>query len=344
LELFSTERSPPSLLQAGDRVRFRAITAEEFGRLRGQVAKIDPSQGGQSLQPDPFLEIIRPGLLTTVQDLGRTGFRGSGVPLSGAMDAGALRRANLLVGNPEGAAALEVTLLGPELEFLQDALVAVEGAEFEGVKTGEALSICAGERLRFGPCARGCRAYLAVAGGVGAAPVLGSRSTYLRGGFGGFQGRALKAGDRLGRGQVVSCPRGDGPGTRHNPTPSPSPVVRAIRGAHAGEFGDSLFNATFKLSPQSDRMGLRLTGPAIQRVGGTELVSGAVAPGTVQIPPDGQPIVLAADAQTIGGYPQAAHVIAADLPLLGQLRPGDSVAFREVSLAEAHALLLRGLT
>jgi len=338
VQLFSTERSPPSLLQAGDRVKFRAIPAEEFERQWGHAARIDLPVGRQSLPPDAFLEVIRPGLMTTVQDLGRTGYRSSGVPLSGAMDAKALRCANLLVGNAEGAAALEITLLGPEIEFLQDGLVAVEGGGFEGVKRGEARNVRAGERLKFGACNRGCRAYLAVAGGFDVAPVLGSRSTYLRGGFGGFEGRALKAGDRLRRGRVVPCTRAEGAGTLYNLTPSPA--IRALRGAHAGEFGEPFFGVEFKVSQQSDRMGLRLSGSALQRTGGRELVSGAVVPGTVQIPPDGQPIVLAADAQTIGGYPQAAHVIAADLPLLGQLRPGDSVVFKEVTLTEAHAALL----
>jgi len=201
IELFSVERTPPSLLRAGDRVKFRAITREEFDKVKG-VALLDVKSVADltSNSATPCLEVIRPGLLTTVQDLGRPGFRASGVPVSGAMDAMALRSANLLVGNTEGAAALEVTLLGPELEFLQETLLAVAGAEFEGMKPGEARTMRPGERLKMGSCIRGCRAYLAIAGGVEVPLVLGSRSTYLRGGFGGFQGRALRAGDRLARG------------------------------------------------------------------------------------------------------------------------------------------------
>jgi KipI family sensor histidine kinase inhibitor len=336
-ELFSPRRTPPSLLRAGDRVRFVAITREEFERnAKGSGPEFCTQYGIQGLTP--CLEVIRPGMLTTVQDLGRTGHRASGVPVSGAMDAPALRAANALVGNPEGAAALEITLVGPEIEFLVETLVAMGGAEFEGMRPGQARLMKAGERLKLGSCATGCRGYLAVAGGLEVPAVLGSRSTYLRGGFGGFEGRALKAGDRLARNA-----KGSGPEfcTQYRIQGlTPSPTIRAIRGAQGNEFGDSIFGPEFKVSPQSDRMGLRLSGAALERRRGKELVSGAVAPGTVQIPPDGQPIVLAADAQTIGGYPQAAHVISADLPILAQLRPGDSVRFREVLLADAHAALI----
>jgi KipI family sensor histidine kinase inhibitor len=369
IQFFSPDRSPPSLLLAGDRVRFRAISREEFDRVergadgrRAQAAEAGASMGRQPLQGargdapllvnsvkeltskgappclDPVFEVIRPGLLTMVQDLGRTGYRASGVPLSGAMDAPALCSANALVGNPVGAAGLEITLVGPELEFRQEALIAVEGAEFEGIKPGVAKWMCPGERLTFGPCLRGCRAYLAVAGGVDVPAVLGSRSTYQRGGFGGFRGRALRAGDRVARGQVVHCTHARRMGTMYNLTLSTT--VRAIRGAHFDEFGDSLFGVPFTLSQASDRMGLRMEGPVLRRKGGGELVSGAVAPGTVQVPPDGRPIVLAADAQTIGGYPKAAHVISADLPILAQLKPGDCVTFTEISLADAHAGLV----
>jgi antagonist of KipI len=278
-------------------------------------------------------------MLTTVQDLGRTGYRAAGVPLSGAMDGVALRAANRLVGNPEGAAALEITLLGPELVFTQEALVAVQGAAFEGVPLGEARLMRAGEKLKFGPCLRGCRAYLAVAGGIEVPLLLGSRSTYLRGAFGGLQGRALRAGDTLGRGQVAPCAIADREGAGCNLPPSPT--VRAVRGAQGDDFGDALFGLEFKVTPQSDRMGMRLAGPKLESRGRRELISGAVVPGTVQIPPDGQPIVLTADAQILGGYPQAAHVVSADLPLLARLKPGDTFRFAEVTLEQAHRLLIQ---
>ncbi|MEO6874013.1 MAG: biotin-dependent carboxyltransferase family protein [Opitutaceae bacterium] len=288
------------------------------------------------------ITVIRSGILTTVQDLGRMGQRGAGVPRGGAMDAFALRLANLLVGNAEGAAALECTLLGPELVFSADTVIAVGGADFDGLAAWQPRAMRAGERVKLGVANRGCRGYLAVAGGIDVPLVLGSRSTYLRGGFGGFKGRPLRDGD------VVAVPdvarkladhwRID---PRILPAYSAAPTVRVIRGAQMDEFGGALFAAEFKLLPQSDRMGLRLGGSKLMRIGGAgELVSTAVTSGTIQVPPDGQPIVLMADAQTLGGYPQVAHVISVDQPLIAQLRPGDRLKFAEVPLEEAHRLAL----
>ena len=286
------------------------------------------------------ISVIRGGMLTTVQDLGRPGHRAAGVPLGGPMDPFALRVANLLVGNPEDAATLECTLLGPELVFSADTVIAVGGADFEGLAAWQPKVVHAGERVKLGAVKQGCRGYLAVAGGIDVPVVLGSRSTYLRAGFGGFQGRALRDGDALTVKDVARRMmdhwRID---ARILPGYSASPTVRVVRGAQLDEFGGALFAAEFKILPQSDRMGIRLGGAKLTRIGGAvELVSSAVAPGTVQVPPDGQPIVLMADAQTIGGYPQAAQVISVDLPLVAQLRPGDRVKFAEVTLEEAHKL------
>ena len=288
------------------------------------------------------ITVIRGGMLTTVQDLGRAGHRVSGVPSGGAMDSIALRVANLLVGNPEGAAALECTLLGPELVFSAPTVVAVGGAEFEGVESWRPIVVPVGGRVKLGRARRGCRAYVAVAGGFEVPALLGSRSTYLRAGFGGFQGRALRDGD------VLTAPEVARHVTDHwrldariLPAYSATPTVRVVRGAQWDDFGGALYDAEFKIMPQSDRMGIRLGGAKVARIGAmADLVSSAVAPGTVQVPPDGQPIVLMADAQTLGGYPQAAHVISVDLPLLAQLRPGDRLQFAEVSLDEAHRLAL----
>lgn len=287
------------------------------------------------------INVTRGGMLTTVQDLGRPGHRASGVPLSGAMDAFALRVANLLAGNAENTAALECTLVGPELVFSADTVVALGGAEFDGLSTWQPKVMRAGERLKLGATQRGARGYLAIAGGFEVTPVLGSRSTYLRAGFGGFQGRALRDGDVLTAPDVARHMsdhwRID---ARILPAYSASPTVRVVRGAQLDDFGAALFEAEFKILPQSDRMGIRLGGSKLARIGAVELVSSAVAPGTVQVPADGQPIVLMADAQTIGGYPQAAHVISVDLPLVAQLRAGDRVRFTEVSLEEAQQLAL----
>jgi len=350
LALFRPQAVPPSLLQAGDRIKFRPIEAEEFGRLAAEQEGSEAAQTARRAAPRETaagegrqLRVIKPGLLTTVQDLGRRGYRSAGVPWGGAMDAYALRMANLIVGNPEDAAGLEITLLGPELEFIADTMVSVGGAEFAGAPPWRPRLLRAGERLRFGECRQGCRAYLAIGGGLQVAPVLGSGSTYLPGGFGGWQGRALREGDVL---EIGTDRRPIGESRRLSwrlspsilPAYSPHPILRAVRGAQAGDFGPELWTAEFKISPRSDRMGLRLGGRKLARFGAAELASTAVAPGTVQVPPDGQPILLMADAQTIGGYPQAAHVIGPDLPLAAQLRPGDSVRLCEISLEEAHRL------
>lgn len=290
------------------------------------------------------IRIIRAGMQTTVQDLGRRGHRGAGVPLSGAMDPFGLRVANALVGNPNNTAALEFALVGPEIEFPEDALVAIGGVECSDVPSWTQFAVRGGERLDLGACVRGCRGYLAVAGGIDVEPVLGSRSTYLRGGFGGFEGRALRDGDvlrvnagaaRAGKGMSSSGWHID---PRILPAYSSEPTVRIVLGAHAIDLAESLFGPFFRISPQSDRMGLRLEGQKPIEIAPQELVSSAVAPGTIQVPPDGRPLVLMADAQTIGGYPQVGHVIAVDLPLVAQLRPGEGVQFAEIALDEAHKL------
>jgi len=285
------------------------------------------------------MRVIRAGMLTTVQDLGRAGHLAEGVPWGGAVDPLALRVANLLVGNPEDAPGLEITLTGPELEFSGEVWVAVCGARFEGLPAWRPLRVGPGERLRFARRTHGCRAYLAVSGGIDVDPVLGGRGTCLAAGFGGFRGRALREGDAVPLAPPRRRPSGhwqvDG---RMLPAYSAEPTVRVVPGAHAGEFGPELYSARFAVTPSCDRMGMRLKGPTLARSSGAELLSAAVAPGTVQVPPDGDPIVLLADAQTLGGYPRAAHAIAVDMPLLAQLAPGDGVRFVASSVAEAHAL------
>lgn len=287
------------------------------------------------------IEFIRAGMHTSVQDLGRHGHRGAGVPLSGAVDAFAMRVANLLVGNPDHTAGLEITLSGPELRFSEDVLVAMGGAEFGGLKSWQPMQMAAGEVLKIGKARQGCRGYLAIAGGLKFPPVLGSQSTYLRGKFGGWQGRTLRDGDVLeGHGSPRRVTGRWHIDRRILPRYSPSPTVCVISGAQHDEYGDDLYTSAFKVSPQSDRMGVRLSGIELKRRESYELTSATVVPGTIQVPPDGQPIVLMADAQTVGGYPQVGHVARVDLPLMAQLRPGDSVRFTPVSLYEAHELLI----
>lgn len=287
------------------------------------------------------IEFIRAGMLTTVQDLGRHDHRGAGVPLGGAVDAFALRVANLLVGNPDHTAGLEIALTGPELRFSEDVLVAMGGAEFGGLKSWKPTQVYAGEALKIGNARQGCRGYLAIAGGLKLPLVLGSQSTYLRGKFGGWQGRLLQDGDVLefhGSPRRVSGSWYIDP--RILPAYSNSPTVRVISGAQHKEFSDELYTSEYTVSPQSDRMGVRLTGTELKRRQSCELTSATVVPGTIQVPPDGQPIVLMADAQTVGGYPKIGHVASVDLPLMAQLRPGDGVRFTPISIQEAHQLLI----
>lgn len=340
LRLFDPQREEPALLRAGDRVTFEPISAADFVTAMQPLAKAEPaSNGSSSGAARGGLEVVRAGMFTTVQDLGRRTHRARGVPLGGAADAFALRVANLLVGSPEDCAGLEFTLVGPEVIFHVDTVIALGGAAMGGPPRWRPHVVAAGTRLKLGVSRGGCRGYLAVAGGIAVEPVLGSRSTYVRGRFGGHEGRVLRDGDVL----PLS------PASRHIgehwwiderilPAYSASPVVRVIDGVHANQFDAAGLQARFRVSTQSDRMGVRLMGPALKRHPTRDLISLPVAPGTIQVPPDGQPIVLLADAQTIGGYPQVAHVASVDLPLMAQLRPGDSVQFRRITLAEAHEL------
>lgn len=286
------------------------------------------------------ISVIQPGPLTTVQDAGRPGHRAAGVSPGGAADSFALRVTNLLVGNPDDAAVLECTLAGPTLEFSEATTIALGGGEFSGAPSWKPIGVKSGERLVLGPLRTGCRGYVAVAGGIEVPLALGSRSTHLRAGLGGIEGRGLRAGDRL-QAQSWQLPH-----TAQHwqisrellPDYSSSPIVRVLPGSQFSEFNRSWLGQAFTVTPVSDRMGLRLQGIPVVRQRGTELLSGAVAPGTLQVPPDGQPILLLADAQTVGGYPRLAHVIGVDLPLVAQVRPGDTLRFSEVDLAEAHRL------
>jgi antagonist of KipI len=300
--------------------------------------------------------VERAGFLTSVQDLGRTGFREFGVSLGGALDSFGLRVANLLVGNDEDAAGLEITLGGLQLRFEDERVVAWCGGDFDvriGSRTlpaGHAGLVSAGEKLKIGGPKVGCRSWLSISGGIHVKPVLGSRSTDLRGGFGGFEGRLLRDGDVLPLGMWPASPTpatGVSSWTASHDWVSPAkpkPILRFIRGIDWSRFNDVTIQRfteqKFAVSPDSDRMGVRLEGPELRRADESDLISEAVAPGTIQVPPSGKPILLLRDCQTIGGYPKMAHVITVDLGVAAQLRAGDRVRFSEVSLTDAHRLLL----
>lgn len=284
----------------------------------------------------------------SVQDLGRPAARGAGVPVGGAMDALAMRVANLLVGNDDSAAGVECALAGPDVSFSQDVTVAVCGAAVEGVVGWRPIRLRKRQRLELRRITGGCRAYLAVAGGLDVPQMLGSRSTDLRGGFGGHLGRALRAGDRVpvGRPAVPAAPPGEGWRVAASIVPPYSPDATLHLIPESDALAAALFDRAFVVDRDSDRMGVRLRpvedgGPPLASELSADLPSRTVIPGVVQLPPDGRPIVLAADAPTIGGYAVAGAVISVDLPVLAQLRPGDRVRFRSIGVAEARRRLQR---
>jgi len=296
------------------------------------------------------MRVLDPGLLTTVQDRGRWGSQALGVPVSGPMDGVSHRLANLLVGNDPDCATLEVTLTGPTLEFLATTTFAVAGAAFDlhvdgrPVPHGVPHHVGRGRCLRFGRRVAGARAYLAVTGGIEVPLVLGSRSTDLASGLGGLDGRALRAGDRLEIGGARDVRRPSGPREAPLPLPRGGASVRVLPGGDEGRFDrdilDVFWRSRFTIQPESNRMGYRLLGPSLAATGAGALLSSATPVGTVQVPPTGQPIVLMSDRQTMGGYPKVATVISADLPVAGQLAPGDWIAFERCDRRVAVAALI----
>jgi biotin-dependent carboxylase-like uncharacterized protein len=295
------------------------------------------------------IHVLRPGLLTTVQDLGRWGSQATGVPVAGPMDTFSHRLANLLVGNPEHAATLEITLIGPELEFGAPTTIAVCGADFDltadgqSLTTGVSYAVAQGSRLHFGRRRAGARAYLAISGGIQTRPILGSRATHVVSAMGGLDGRALVAGDRV---PILPSISSNAPRRATGLTlPSSGRArIRVLPGAQAEWFESTalstLANVSFRVSPRSNRMGYRLEGPPLLRRRTEEPISEPLAFGALQVPAAGEPILLMADRQTAGGYPKIAAVIAADLPLAGQLAPGDFIEFVWCSRQEAAAALI----
>jgi KipI family sensor histidine kinase inhibitor len=329
--LFNPGADPPSLIQPGDRVRFARVDALDPAPL---------APPGRS-RLDPALEVLSPGLLTSVQGEPRRGHRRSGIVAAGPLDVGSHAAANRAVGNAQEAAALEVTLVGPTLRFLRRVRVAIAGADLTPVLErsdlgtwtvpgGRAFLARPGNVLRFEGRRGGCRAYVAFAGGLDVPLVLGSSSTDLGGGFGGHEGRALRAGDLL----AVATGRDPAPGLAEaieavGPTWPPDDAtltLRVVMGPQDGHFPEStrdrFLGVDFDLTAASDRVGCRLRGPALEAAGPGEIVSDGMVPGSVQVPPDGHPIVMLADGPTTGGYPKIATVVTADLPRLAQLVPG----------------------
>ena len=330
--LFDVDRDPPSYFLPGDRVRFAPV--DELPEL--PVNHRSPEEAAS-----PSFEVEASGLWTTVQDLGRPGYQRYGVPISGAADPASLRRANRLVGNDPGAAALECTVDGPRLRCLRPTFASVAGADLGAVIERADLGrwhippestffLRPGNVLAFEGRQSGARAYISFCGGIDVPPVLGSRSTYVTAGFGGYEGRPLHPGDRL---SVVSSdavsPR---PVVGRRRPPEEDAVVRILWGPQEDYFTEEtragFVRTSYVVGDASDRMGYRLEGPAVRHKRAKQIVSDGMTLGAIQIPPNGLPIVMLADRATTGGYPKIATVVSEDVAKLAQLLPGDRVRFQ----------------
>jgi biotin-dependent carboxylase-like uncharacterized protein len=290
--------------------------------------------------------VLEPGPYTTVQDGGRYGYQQFGIPPTGALDQFAYRVANILVGNPEGAAVLESTVVGPRLEIVTEADIAVTGAEMpvtvndQPMATWRAIRVRPGDVVRVGQVKSGCRSYLAVTGGIDVPVVMGSRSTYVGAKVGGHQGRLLAPGDCLPRGERVPHGVDSQVPSAFIPRYESEIQLRAVPGPQDEYFDEALatfFSEEFVVSPKADRIGYRLQGPALLHRDGVDksIISEPSLPGGVQVAPDGQAIILLVE-QTVGGYTKIATVISTDIPKVAQAKPGDRIRFEEVELQDTH--------
>lgn len=294
--------------------------------------------------------IAKAGLMTTVQDLGRYGYQQYGVSVSGAMDHVAAKLANILVGNDENEGLLEITMIGPDIEFLQSTVIAITGGDLQphinnsSIALNKSVAVNAGDSLSFKGIIKGCRSYIAFSGGVDVPVVMGSKSTFMRAQIGGYEGRALKAGDILNTcintfedfsGRVLPENFYDYGGE--------TVEIRVVLGPQEDAFTEeginTLFNSVYSVSNNCDRMGYTLEGNIIQHRDGADIISDGIAMGAIQIPSKGNPIIMMADRQTTGGYTKIGNVITADLPKVAQSKPGDKIVFVKSSLKEAHTYI-----
>jgi antagonist of KipI len=294
------------------------------------------------------IQVIAPGLFTTVQDLGREGFGPMGVSSSGAADAVSLRMGNRLVGNAEGAAGLEMTLLGGTFEFPDGAVLALTGSDFGATLDGKpvelwtALEAKPGQTLKLGPTQTGARCYLCVRGGIEVKAFLGSASTHILSGLGGFEGRALRKGDVMKIGAASGSARKRRVSARALKEMQPRKVLHVTPGPQEDWFPEAsrrvFYESTYRVAEETNRMGIRLQGASVAKAAEGELTSEGVSLGAVQVPEGGLPIILFVEQQTTGGYPKIANVISADFHSLGQLRPRDEIRFERVEYHTARAL------
>lgn len=291
-----------------------------------------------------LFKVKKSGLLSTIQDEGRKGYQQYGIVVSGAMDPFSMNIANFLVGNKGNEAVLEVTVMGPVLEILNQAVIAICGGNLspkvngEEVQMWKSFEVKEGDRLEFGQPLSGARSYISVAGGYDVPFVMGSKSTYLKAGIGGIEGRALEKGDVLCRAEEIKGVSGRALHHEEIPDYHKELDIRVVMGPHAfTEKGTDTFLSTpYEVTPQSDRMGFRLKGEKIEHAGSADIISEAIPLGGIQVPASGDPIILMSDRQTTGGYTRIATVISSDIPYLAQAMPGSTIRFREVTVEEAQ--------
>ena len=344
--LFNPLQQPPVLLQLGDIVKFKPISEKEF-RITEETSQKQPEDRfPKNKKGIKVFQVLKPGFFTTVQDLGRYGCLRYGVPISGAMDTFSLVAANLLVANNPDDACLEITLIGPELQALTKTQIAITGGAAspkingQHVPMWQTLEVQEGAVVSFGKVESGCRAYLSIRGGVDTPPVLGSRSTYVRGGFGGINGRQLKTEDIIGGFDVSLLKVGYSMPEELVPQFTGQFKARVILGPQADMFTErgitTFLSSQYKVTLEADRMGYRLEGPIIEHKAKADIISDALLPGAVQIPKNGKPIMIMRDAQTAGGYPKIAVIITPDVSTLGQAKTNDIIEFSKITIQQAH--------
>lgn len=346
IRLFNPLQQRPALLKSGDIVRFKPVSEKELKTFEESSLKDSSMSLPREQKHLQVFRVLKPGMFTTIQDMGRYGYLAYGVPISGAMDMSSLVMANLLVGNNANDACLETTLIGPELQVLTRTQIAITGGEASPTINGkivpmwQTFEVMVNDVISFGKMEKGCRSYISVRGGINVPKILRSRSTFARGKFGGMEGRHLKTGDIV-NGFKVSlleterttpkelCPQLTGPYK-----------VRVVLGPQASMFKeegiDTFLSGPYEVTPESDRMGYRLEGSAIQHKDRADIVSDALLPGAVQVPKSGKPIIIMRDAQTTGGYPKIAVATTPDVSLLGQAKPGDTIEFSQVTVQHAQ--------
>lgn len=296
-----------------------------------------------------YIKCLKPGLLTTIQDLGRPSYQSFGVSVSGAMDTLSLKLANIIVGNPPDYAALEITLLGPEILFKGEGVIGITGADLSPTLNGKAISMWRaihvkdGAILKFGKGKNGCRSYLAILGGIDVPEVMGSKATFIRGRYGGMEGRALQSKDCLPIGPIHPKWINEVKNRRIPDFYIPNfsnRVIRFVWGPHDREFRkeskEIFVKGFYQVTNQSDRMGYRLDGDTLVHKKSADILSEFAAPGTIQVPANGKPIILMADCQMSGGYTKIGMVIGTDIPLVAQKKPGDAIKFQPISILQAQ--------